>query len=261
MKILVLTVAFGSYHAFIPYFIFTTLLHNPHYFVKVITDRESMNLTRALNIIKQISSNFEVIYEKKVDFRKEVIPNYPLGKYYKILFHQPHVQGFDYVYFADADHILLKTDINKVERGIEIMEKLGTTFYNNVVSIKGVKNRLCNASHLVNVKKYLEKYGNKIDHYRQDINRVKELGLMDEKFLYQLMDKEEIDKISNSEMHVSYMGFNVGALRLKSREKWVKDVLKNTNIRDIINHPIFVQITKQMPHKQIYCLINIHKMS
>jgi len=258
MKILVVTVAFGSYHSFIPYFIFTTLLKNPHYYVKVITDKKSVELLAALQIIRvQLSSNFELCVEPKINFKEEVVPHYFYGKYYKIIMDDKLFEGFDYVYFADVDHIFLSADKNRVEAGISIIEKLDTTFYNNLVSIKGVKERLCNASHLINVKKYVKKYGQTLKYYRENIDAVKKLGLMDEKFLYHIMDKDEIKKIEDSGMKVPYMGFNLGILRVSNREEHAKFLLKKNDAIEIIKHKIFMDIYQLINNKNIAKMVNL----
>jgi hypothetical protein len=255
-KKLVIGLAFGTYNSFIPIFISSIFLAYPeektNIFVKIISDNiHNKKLNKALDVIRNnITSNFELIDYNEETNLKEMMYVVEYGRYYRYLLDYENVKGYDYAFITDIDSIFINKGDELFYNYIEHMKKTNISFSNQIrrSSFNTEKPRLNCNHHFIDVEKYFSKYNDINKYYRLNTDKIKEFQMIDEQFLYYIMDKEEISILrKNNDLSSKEIGIHLGIYRRKRDFNFIESDIKKftlNKIKQVINNKSFIKINK-----------------
>ena len=224
----VATVAFAGYREYIPYYIHSISAAYPTYTVKIFVTDPALpeSVSSALECLRRMGlSRFEVrvgCFPVFGDSRTIVMGKQPLGVYLRWLLPPTEFAGFEYGYVGDIDFLILPEAEWLHEGHLRHMGELGVP-YSNVVR-RGT--RRLSGLHFFAVRPYFTATAGVIRFYSEGAERIRDLGLHNEEFLYHLIERTiGFGAMATAPRFRPKHGFHLGCVRNRDQsyiDRWLE---------------------------------------
>jgi hypothetical protein len=257
------TVVFGDYREYIPYYIHSISAAYPTYAVKVFVTDPGLpeRVSAGLECLQRLGlSRFEVrvgCFPLFPDSHTPVVGRQALGMYQRWLLPPTEFAGFEYSYVGDIDFLILPEAESLLEGHLRHIRALGVP-YSNVVRRDS---RRLSGLHFFEVRPYFAAVAHLIRFYSERAERVRDLGLHNEEFLYHLIEQTiGFGTMATARWFRPKHGFHLGCVRRWNQvyvDRWLERSERRARLAAYLDSEGFQAIHRLVGNRDVDMLLRV----